>query len=333
MNESFADPDFAKRHQEFVLTFAERYPWVRDYTLINEPTATSDLCGGWWHPKRDSSTILKHMTQTMCSTSEALAQLNPDIRIFHTDPVVHHQATDPQHQEEVDFLNSTRRFMAADLMFGLITQYHPLYDHLIQNGYTESELEWFTQHPAKVDVFAMDYYYHCEQLKGDIMDTAPPAIGMAAVMKDYIDRYKSIRPDMKFAVGETNACGTNRDRINWFHHTIEQGELLQKQLGETLAFCWYPAIDCTGWKRGLNKRHRRVDPQGVISLDRRNMRRHPTEFTDIFTKYATNELDTDNIPVYPFSQNYRNPPVRLQHFMEHWSQNPFSDLSYFEAGR
>ncbi|MGZ3298792.1 MAG: family 1 glycosylhydrolase, partial [Asticcacaulis sp.] len=50
--DGFAAPDFADRLEDFAARCGERYPWVKHYTLFNEPYLTTQFCGefGIWFP-------------------------------------------------------------------------------------------------------------------------------------------------------------------------------------------------------------------------------------------------------------------------------------------
>ena len=52
LRDGFADPRFGPAFLRYVEAFAARTPWIREYTLFNEPLATLLLCGheGVWPP-------------------------------------------------------------------------------------------------------------------------------------------------------------------------------------------------------------------------------------------------------------------------------------------
>jgi beta-glucosidase/6-phospho-beta-glucosidase/beta-galactosidase len=47
----FGDPRLVDRYAPYVRAFAERYPWVRWYTPVNEPLISAMFSGhnGWWN--------------------------------------------------------------------------------------------------------------------------------------------------------------------------------------------------------------------------------------------------------------------------------------------
>ncbi|MDQ4096642.1 MAG: family 1 glycosylhydrolase, partial [Actinomycetota bacterium] len=52
LRRGFLDRQFPKAYLRYVEAFARRYPWVEEYTLLNEPFTTFLLCGqeGVWPP-------------------------------------------------------------------------------------------------------------------------------------------------------------------------------------------------------------------------------------------------------------------------------------------
>src|SRR4051812_20918642 len=49
----FANRNFPSLYLGFVSAIAERYPWVKNYTVVNEPFVTTWFCGheGTWYPR------------------------------------------------------------------------------------------------------------------------------------------------------------------------------------------------------------------------------------------------------------------------------------------
>ena len=52
LTDGFANPNFADLYLNFIKQIAARYPWIRYYTIINEPFVTALFCGheGIWYP-------------------------------------------------------------------------------------------------------------------------------------------------------------------------------------------------------------------------------------------------------------------------------------------
>ena len=336
---NFAEPSFPTAFTTFVDKFSDRYPDVTWYTLVNEPTATAALCTGPWYPRHpDYYKMIRHMGQAIGRATQLLQQKHPLSKFFHTDPAEHKQTRDAKYQSKVDEFNNHDRFINFDLFLGLINPHHPRYMFLRGHGFTEEELAWFTTHPAKIHVMALDYYLHVEQIEGDEGNVGPlPARGIARLLLDYVQRYANQFPDIQFALGEMNVRGSSTERLAWLTYGLRESEILQRLLRKRFfGSCWYPAVDSMGWGNGslmtalTGDPEKDLDPTGIIPVDPYTLERKPDEEMPIlFGKYARKEITVRSLPSYSFSETMHNYPVprlghRLKGVRKRSSQNKIS---------
>lgn len=332
--DSFANPDFPHRFTLFVHAFADRYPHIKWYTLINEPKATADLATHVWYPHHPNTLLmLKHMLQAICQATEMLRGKDSGVRFFHTDAVEHeqsrYQVVQPKYadgrnvadhavRQDVEVFNGVRRFVHLDLLLGQLGPEHPHWDELLAGGFTEAELGWFQDHPAHIDVFGGDYYLHCERLKGD--GNEPPARGPADILMDYYQRYGATFPRMQFAIGEVNVRGSVYSRISWLKYVAAQAEVLERRLGDRFwGFCWYPATDTYDWDSLVTLVQGHLDPTGIIPLNPHTNERIVTPLADLFGQLARGETTACDIPAYSFETDMHNYPVgRLGYQWQDW---------------
>lgn len=77
---SFTDPRFPGAYQQFCDAFARRYPWIREYTLFNEPFATLFLSGheAIWPPYRHGMdglvAVLRNVLPAIASVSRGFRE-------------------------------------------------------------------------------------------------------------------------------------------------------------------------------------------------------------------------------------------------------------------
>ena len=90
---SLTDPDFPSKLAAYARAVAERYPWVEDYTPVNEPLTTARFSGlyGHWYPHgRDDRTfaraLLTQLRGVVLAMCEARA-VNPSARLVQTEDV------------------------------------------------------------------------------------------------------------------------------------------------------------------------------------------------------------------------------------------------------
>lgn len=305
----FANPALSEAETEFAAAFAERYAWVKQYTVFNEPFLTTFMCGhqGVWPPYgRDARTfvsMLLNVGRTICRVSEMLVRRVPDVRLVHVETCEHHSARDPESEKFARFLNE-RRFVMHDLLLGRVGHGHALYDYLAGHGMTDQDVRWFAEHPARIDVLGLDYYSHSEHqfhTHGSVVPSGSPR-GFAAVARDYSDRY-----GLPVMLTETNIRGFAFDRVSWLKYMVEQCEHLVGDGVDFRGFCWFPFIDSTDWDSLLRQARGHVDPVGIYWLDTERRYRYPSLLSKYFGQLARGEIRAADLPAYRFQ-----PPVDAQ---------------------
>ena len=80
----FQNPEWPDYFAEYAHAFAERYPWVRYYTPVNEIYVTAIFSGlyGWWNERQMSDhafvTNVKHCCRAAILGMRAILDLRPD---------------------------------------------------------------------------------------------------------------------------------------------------------------------------------------------------------------------------------------------------------------
>lgn len=119
---SLLDPAFPEKLARFARAVAQRYPWVRLYTPVNEPLTTarfSALYGLWYPHARDATSFsraLVHQVQGVARSMEAIREIAPDAQLVQTDDLGKTYATaelayQAEHENE-------RRWATYDLLAG-----------------------------------------------------------------------------------------------------------------------------------------------------------------------------------------------------------------------
>lgn len=324
LTDGFANPDFVSHYTRFVTALAKRYPWIKHYTLINEPFVTAFFCGheGIWYPYGRSPKIfakmILNMGEAICRLSRQLAAADPDIKFIHVDTCERHRATDAATIEKTLFRNELR-FLVHDLVLGKINEHHPLYFYLQRHGAATERLAWFAEHPARIDILGLDYYAHSElewSNAGRIFPVRKPE-GFAAVAMDYALRYQ-----LPVMLSETNIRGEVTDRISWLKFMVEQCEILKAQLAPHdipfEGFCWYPFIDSTDWCSLVREANGNIDPQGIYGLEEGSYARRSSQLSDIFTNLVKGEITSKDIPAYQFQESLKPMLEGYLPLMDHW---------------
>src|SRR5688572_9645084 len=88
---SLLEDSFATELARFARAVAERYPWVEDFTPVNEPLTTARFSGlyGFWYPHgRDLRSFVRALLvqcRAVVESMRAIRQVNPRARLIQTE--------------------------------------------------------------------------------------------------------------------------------------------------------------------------------------------------------------------------------------------------------
>ncbi|CAA9577635.1 MAG: GH1 [uncultured Thermomicrobiales bacterium] len=303
LTEGFLDPAFGPTYTAFCAAFAARYPWVREFTVFNEPLPTTLLCTefGVWPPARRDQAAFYRMAlavaRAICTATAAIRAEQPAARFIHVDTAEGHGALDSESEEFARHLNQ-RRFLFHDLILGRVDADHPLWPRLREHGgMTGDDRRWFRDHAARIDVLGLDYYAHCEHQfhrHGSICPSRAPQ-GFAALARQYHERY-----GLPIMLTETNIRGYVSDRISWLKYMVEECEALVAGEIPFEGFCWFPCIDSTDWDSLLRRPDGHIDPVGLYVLEEGGLARQSSELPRLYRGLAGGELVAADLPAYRF---------------------------------
>ncbi|MFS8065328.1 MAG: sugar nucleotide-binding protein [Byssovorax sp.] len=173
---SLVDPGFAPGLASFARAVAERYPWVEDYTPVNEPLTTARFSGlyGHWYPHLASGAgfarTLVNQCRAVVLAMRAVREVNPRARLIQTEDMGMTFST-PTLAYQAAFENA-RRWLSFDLLSGRVDRSHPLHAYLLA-GATEEELERFVEEPCPPDVIGLNYYLTSDRFLDERLDRYP----------------------------------------------------------------------------------------------------------------------------------------------------------------
>ena len=176
---SLVDEHFAAGLAAHAARVAWRYPWVRDYTPVNEPLTTariSTLYGAWYpHLRCDRAFVRALLNQCRATVlaMQAVRAVNPAARLIQTDDLGRTYGT-PAMADVVAFYNE-RRWLGWDLLCGRVDGAHPMRAYLLQHGAGAAELDAFIAAPCPPDVIGINYYVTGERWLDERTGNFPPA--------------------------------------------------------------------------------------------------------------------------------------------------------------
>ena len=161
---------------------AERYPWIEDWTPVNEPLTTARfacLYGHWYPHTRDEDACWLALLNQIDATRgamDAIRRVIPGARLVQTEDLGFCHAI-PALAAEAAFENN-RRWLTWDLLCGTVLPGHPLWPRLVARGF-EDRLRAIADDPCPPDIIGINHYLTSERFLDDRFDLYP-GIGPSA---------------------------------------------------------------------------------------------------------------------------------------------------------
>ncbi|MDY0978176.1 family 1 glycosylhydrolase [Massilia sp. CFBP9012] len=234
---SLVDPAFPELLADYAGAVATRYPWVEYYTPVNEICTTARFSGlaGLWYPHGgDEATFIRALLVQCRATvlsMRAIRAVNPHAKLVQTDDLSKTYGT-PEMEEISGFFNE-RRWLAWDLLCGMIDENHQLWNYLRESGAGEDELRWFRDNRCPPDVVGVNYYITSERWLDHRPERYPeshrhvfrgvphadieapralatPTPGIAPLLMETWERY-----GLPIAVTEAHIDANREDQMRW----------------------------------------------------------------------------------------------------------------------
>jgi beta-glucosidase/6-phospho-beta-glucosidase/beta-galactosidase len=160
---NFQNPDWPPLFAEYARAFAERFPWVKYYTPVNEIyiAALFSAWHGWWNERLQSDrafvTALHHLAKANVLAMHSILEVQPRAIFVQSESSEYYHPEKPSCLVRADFYNE-RRFLSLDLTYGHAIDYR-MYEYLLDNGMTREDYHWFAANHRKPHcVMGNDYY-------------------------------------------------------------------------------------------------------------------------------------------------------------------------------
>jgi beta-glucosidase/6-phospho-beta-glucosidase/beta-galactosidase len=268
---NFQNPDIGRALEEYAGAFAERFPWVRFYTPVNEMYVSarmSALDGLWNEQLRDEGAYARaawNLANASVRMSEAILERRKDAIFINSESSEFYQpcCPDPEIQEIADAANE-RRFLPLDLIFA-----HPLsdrmHDLLCSLGISNDDLGKIGRRRVpRRSILGVDYYEWNERLidRNGQARALGELFGWYVIADQYWQRYR--RPMMHTETNKMDAQGAPR----WLWRQWHNVQLLSKAGVPLVGFTWYSLTDQIDWSIAMAKPIGLVYPVGLFDLNR-----------------------------------------------------------------
>lgn len=265
---------------------AERYPWIEEWTPVNEPLTTARFAAlyGHWHPHKRSETLfwtaLVNQIDAVRMAMRQIREVNPSARLIQTEDLGRTYSTRAMaHQADYD---NARRWMTWDLLTGRVTAEHPLFERLSRFGLGD-RLKAIADDPCPPDVVGVNHYLTSDRFLDHRCDRYPPdrcgrnefmayadveAIrvvlpapgGLAGALEEAWARY-----GLPLAVTEAHNGCTREDQMRWLLEAWETAERLRARGGDVRAVTAWSLLGAYDWNSLLTRAAGHYEP-GAFDL-------------------------------------------------------------------
>ncbi|HEY0379972.1 MAG TPA: family 1 glycosylhydrolase [Pyrinomonadaceae bacterium] len=285
---SLVDPAFPEKLAAYAGAVARRFPWVEDYTPVNEPLTTARFSGlyGHWYPHgRDAQTFsraLLNQCRGVVLAMRAVREVNPSARLVQTEDLGKTFSTRGL-AYQAEFENE-RRWLTWDLLTGSLRRGDPMWLYLTRRaGVGEAELEWFADNPCPPDIVGVNHYLTSERFLDERLKRYPahthggngraayadveavrvcaegPA-GPRALLREAWERYR-----LPVAVTEAHLGCTREEQLRWLKEVWDGARSLREEGADVRAVAAWSLLGAYDWHNLLTRDEGRYEP-GVYDL-------------------------------------------------------------------
>jgi dTDP-4-dehydrorhamnose reductase len=312
---TFDTPAFERDLPRFARQVAERYPWVRAYTPVNEPVTTARFAGlyGIWYPHGRSdrefvAILLRQLRATVKSMAEIRA-VQPDAQLVQTDDLGYIHST-PGIQYQADFENC-RRWLGWDLLCGRVTPDHALWTYLRKAGASEKDLWFHVDNPCPPSIVGINHYVTSERYLDDNLAAYSPHMYSGNGRHTYVDTevvraipeerlgIKKLllqaweRYQLPLAITEAHLGCDVDEQKRWLGEVWQQAKAAQQEGADVRAVTAWALLGLYDWHCLLTRQENIHEP-GAFSLH--SGYPQPTELAEMIRQLAAGRPVASLIP-------------------------------------
>jgi hypothetical protein len=258
----FQNSHFPERFAQYAGAFAQRFPDINHYTIVNEPFVTANLSakiGFWnetrkseWYDDKDFVRAISNIAKAAILGRQAIEKVWSDERRTSELLLVQNESFEaamaaPGSGREAEARRfNLRRFAALDLIFGnrddIMEQY------LIEHGLSQTEYNWFMEHGSSTKtILGIDHYPWCVYIlsPNEQMELDPLArYQLYELSKVYWQRYK-------MPLLHTEINGVAELAVALCQKTYDVIKQLREEGYPMVGMGWYGDEYQVGWQSAL----------------------------------------------------------------------------------
>lgn len=264
------DPEFPVKLALYARKFAIRFPWVEDYTPVNEILTTarfSCLYGHWYPHKKEHASFIKAIFNQVKGTilaMRAIREIIPKARLIQTDDLGRAQSTE-ELKYQADFENE-RRWLGWDLLCGKISGDHPIAWYL-KAGMSDEDFTWLINNSGPPDIIGINHYHLSNRFLDHRMELYPEWSHGGNEIDKYadvgaVDTGQSELPDpasilieaweryhIPIAVTEVHTIGHREAQMRWLYQMWNAAKLARTYGAEIRAITPWSLLGTYDWHK------------------------------------------------------------------------------------
>ena len=300
----FQNPDLPRQFARYCDAVAERYPWVRFYTPVNEMYVTAKMSAldGIWNERLRSDrafvTALKHCSAAATLGCAAIVRRRPDAIIVTSETAEFVHDLRPVPDVRIKLENQLKT-LSLDFLYAKQPD-AVVYQFLLDNGMTREEFNWFMiGDPPGHHIMGNDYYGRNEKvlLPDGSLHSGEDVHGWYNIAKIYHNRYYKPIFHTEINVFDAEAAPS------WLWKQWANVLNARRDGLPVVGFTWYSLIDQVDWDIGLSEKRGKINPCGLYDMDR-NPRPVESAYRQLIEAFAGS-------PSLPHAEMYELAAIQL----------------------
>ena len=300
------DPEFPEKLAKYAAAVARRYPWVTQYTPVNEPltTARFSCLYGHWFPHKRSGLLFARAFLAQCRgivlSMRAIRGVNPEAQLIQTEDLGKTFST-PTLAYQAEFENE-RRWLTFDVLCGRLVPHTPMWRYFRRLGIKWGELQWFLDNQVAPELLGVNHYITSERFLDERTTRYPPHLqggngrhmyadleavrvsttgvaGPKEILREAWERYR-----VPLAVTEVHLGCTREEQLRWVKEVWDAAVELRSQHVDVRAITAWAAFGAFDWNSLLTCDTGCYEP-GVFDL--RSPKPRPTALTTMIRTLAS----------------------------------------------
>lgn len=312
------DPEFPALLAEYARAVAERYPWVEEYTPVNEPLTTARFSGlyGFWYPHASDGLSFARALLNQCRAvvlaMREIRKVNPKASLIQTEDLSKVFST-PRLAYQAEHENE-RRWLSYDLLCGRVDKEHPMWGYLRWVGMAEDVLARMRDECCPPDIIGINHYLTSERFLDERLERYPAhthggngrqryadleavrvcedgLAGPRALLAETWERYR-----LPVAVTEAHLGCTREEQLRWFHEVWQSAESLRQEGADVRAVTAWALLGAHNWNTLVTWDDGHYEP-GVYDV--REGRPRPTALARLLREVAKGQTPTHPVLAAP----------------------------------